>query len=107
MRVCSRTSRVVSCASNLAFPLPVWSCGRRSRPLRTRRRLPACRLESTVPRVMEIATPLGQDVLLFHTMHAREELSRVGECRLDLLSLKTDIHLDDLLGKSVTIKVAQ
>src|SRR5262245_55912213 len=106
MRVCSRTSRAVSCASNLAFPLPVWSCGRRSRLLRTRRRLPACRLESTVPRAMEITTPLGSDVLLFHTMHAREELSRVGEWRLDLLSLKSDINLDEILGKSVTVKVA-
>ena len=55
---------------------------------------------------MEITTPLGPDVLLFHTMHAREELSRVGECRLDLLSLKNDIKLDDILGKSVTIKLA-
>src|SRR5262245_26491148 len=69
--------------------------------------MPASRLESTVARAMEITTPLGKDVLLFHSMHAREELSRVGECRLDLLSLKQDIHLDDLLGKSVTIKVAQ
>jgi type VI secretion system secreted protein VgrG len=55
---------------------------------------------------MEITTPLGSDVLLFHTMHAREELSRIGECRLDLLSLKNDIKLDDILGKSVTVKVA-
>ena len=55
---------------------------------------------------MDITTPLGPDVLLFHTMHAREELSRVGECRLDLLSLKSDIKLDDILGKSVTIKLA-
>jgi type VI secretion system secreted protein VgrG len=59
-----------------------------------------------VPRAMDITTPLGPDVLLFHTMHAREELSRVGECRLDLLSLKNDIKLDDILGKSVTIKLA-
>ena len=39
-----------------------------------------------MPRVMEIATPLGDDVLLFHGMHAREELSRLGEYQLDLLS---------------------
>ena len=30
-----------------------------------------------MPRVMEIATPLGEDVLLFHGMHAREEMSRL------------------------------
>ena len=59
-----------------------------------------------MPRAMEITTPLGADVLLFHTMHAREELSRVGEARLDLLSLKQDINLDQILGKNVTVKLA-
>jgi type VI secretion system secreted protein VgrG len=54
---------------------------------------------------MEITTPLGPDVLLFHAMHAREELSRVGEIKLDLLSQKNDIKLDDILGKNVTVKV--
>src|ERR1051325_6601101 len=57
-------------------------------------------------RVMEISTPLGEDVLLFHSMHAREEISRVGEFQLDLLSTKGDINLDDVLGKNVTIKLA-
>jgi type VI secretion system secreted protein VgrG len=59
-----------------------------------------------MPRVMEITTPLGPDVLLFHRMHAREELSRLGECRLDLLSLKNDINLDQILGKNVTVTLA-
>ena len=59
-----------------------------------------------MPRVMELTTPLGEDVLLFHAMHAREELSRIGEYRLNLLSLKNDINLDDILGKNVTVKVA-
>ena len=57
-------------------------------------------------RVMEITTPLGADVLLFHAMHAREELSRVSEYQLDLLSLKHDINLDQILGKNVTVKLA-
>ena len=57
------------------------------------------------PRVMEITTPLGPDVLLFHTMHAREELSRVSEYQVSLLSLKDDINIDDILGKNVTIKL--
>jgi type VI secretion system secreted protein VgrG len=56
-------------------------------------------------RLMEIATPLGADTLLFHGMHAREELSRVSEFQLDLLSAKGDINLDDILGKNVTITV--
>ncbi len=40
----------------------------------------------SVMRVMEIATPLGEDVLLFHGMRAREELGRLSEYHLDLLS---------------------
>jgi type VI secretion system secreted protein VgrG len=55
---------------------------------------------------MEITTPLGDDVLLFHGMHAREEISRLGECQLDLLSTKGDVNLDDILGKNVTVKLA-
>jgi type VI secretion system secreted protein VgrG len=54
---------------------------------------------------MEIATPLGED-LLFHGMHAREELSRLSEYQIDLLSKKGDINLDDILGKIVTVKLA-
>src|SRR6266851_9928971 len=55
---------------------------------------------------MEIVTPLGDDVLLFHAMHAREELGRLSECQLDLLSQKKDINLDQILGKNVTVKLA-
>jgi len=55
---------------------------------------------------MEIVTPLGDDVLLFHRMHAREELGRLSEFQLDLLSLKADINLDEILGKNVNVKVA-
>jgi type VI secretion system secreted protein VgrG len=54
---------------------------------------------------MEIVTPLGEDVLLFHGMSAREEMSRPFEYHLDLLSSKHDINLDDILGKNVTIKL--
>jgi type VI secretion system secreted protein VgrG len=59
-----------------------------------------------MPRVMEITTPLGADVLLFHGMHAREELSRLFEFQLNLLSMKNDIAADDILGKNVTVKLA-
>jgi type VI secretion system secreted protein VgrG len=55
---------------------------------------------------MEITTPLGDDVLLFHGMHTREELSRLSGYELDLLSPKGDVDLDEILGKNVTIKVA-
>src|SRR5215471_11421447 len=56
-------------------------------------------------RVMEITTPLGAD-LLFRGMHGREEMSRLSEFQLDLLSLKGDIKIDKILGKNVTVKVA-
>src|SRR5689334_21944729 len=56
-------------------------------------------------RVMEITTPLGKDVLLFHGMHVRDEMSRLAEYQLDLLSTKNDINLDDILGKNVTVKL--
>ncbi len=55
-----------------------------------------------MPRVMEIATPLDPH-LLFHSMHAREEISRLSEYQVSLLSLKKDVDLDELLGKKVTI----
>jgi type VI secretion system secreted protein VgrG len=58
-----------------------------------------------MPRVMEIVTPLGDDVLLFHGMAAHEEMGRLFEYQLDLLSTKDDIKLDDILGKNVTIKL--
>ena len=39
-------------------------------------------------------------------LHAREELGRLGEYQLDLLSPKDDINVDDILGKNVTVKLA-
>ncbi|HKQ26840.1 MAG TPA: type VI secretion system tip protein TssI/VgrG [Burkholderiales bacterium] len=56
-------------------------------------------------RVMEVVTPLGDD-LLFQRLHAREELSRLSEFELDLLSPKRDINLDEVLGKTFTVKLA-
>src|SRR4029453_19039053 len=53
----------------------------------------------------EIDRPLGPDIL-FHRMRAREELGRLGEYQLELLSLKKNINLDDILGKSVTVHLA-
>jgi type VI secretion system secreted protein VgrG len=56
-------------------------------------------------RVMEVTTPLKDD-LLFHGMHGREELSRLSEYNLDLLSPKNDLDPDKILGKNVTVKLA-
>src|SRR3954467_3261963 len=58
-----------------------------------------------MPRVMEFSSPLNDD-LLFHGMHAREELSRLYEDNLDLLSPKNDLDPDKILGKAVSVMLA-
>jgi type VI secretion system VgrG family protein len=54
-------------------------------------------------RTIEIITPLEQDVLLLHRMRGKEELGRLFEYQLDLLSTDATVPLDDVLGKTVTI----
>jgi type VI secretion system secreted protein VgrG len=56
-------------------------------------------------RAMSITTPLGGDVLLFHTLDVTEELGRLAEYNISVLSEKRDIDPDDLLGKHVTVKL--
>ena len=57
-----------------------------------------------MPRMMEIITPLD-DVLLFHRMHAREELGRLSEYKMVLLSHPDhgDVDLDGILGQNVPV----
>ena len=62
-------------------------------------------MANVMPRVMEIVTPFGNGVLLFHQMSAREEMSRLFEYRLQLLGPKDDVSLDQILGQNVTIKL--
>ena len=56
-------------------------------------------------RPVEIITPLGDDVLLFHRMTATEELGRLFQFELDLLSMDPNIKFEDLLGQNVTIRL--
>ncbi len=56
-------------------------------------------------RVMEIVTPLAED-LLFHGMHAREEIGRLGEYQVDLLSANGEVDPDAILGKAVSVALA-
>ena len=56
-------------------------------------------------RLMQIATPLAEDVLLFQRLHAWDELSRPFEHQLTLLSAHKDINLDDVLGKPVSVQL--
>jgi type VI secretion system secreted protein VgrG len=55
-------------------------------------------------RSMEITTPLGKD-LLFHRMVAREELGRLSEFEIDLLSPRKDIKFSEILAKNVTVRL--
>ena len=58
-----------------------------------------------MPRVMDIATPLGPDVLLFHSMRASESLGRLFDYQLTLLATRNDIDPKALLGKHATVKL--
>ena len=63
------------------------------------------RLEPTqANRSFSITTPLGKDVLLFHSMSASEQLGRLFQFDLDLLSNDPEINLHDILGQNVTVR---
>lgn len=53
-----------------------------------------------------VTSPLGDGKLLCSHAVAVEELGRLFEIQLELLSLDANIRLDDILGKNVTIKIA-
>ena len=56
-------------------------------------------------RHVELTTPLGEDALLFRRMSGSEELGRMFQFELELLSRKPDIKFGDLLGRNVTIRL--
>ncbi len=56
-------------------------------------------------RPARIATPLGDDVLLFHSMTGVERLGRPFQYELVLLSEKRDIDYKKILGQNVTVAV--
>jgi type VI secretion system secreted protein VgrG len=61
--------------------------------------------EMQAKRAVEIFTPLGDDVLLFHRMTATEALGRLFQFELDLLSKDPNIKFEDLLGQNVTVRL--
>src|SRR5437016_13530775 len=63
------------------------------------------RREDSMARLMQITTPLAEDVLLFQRLHVYEELSRPFEHQLTLLSAQKDVNLDDVLGKPVSVQL--
>jgi type VI secretion system secreted protein VgrG len=50
-----------------------------------------------------VTSPLGKDVLLLFRMVAREELGRLSEFELELLSTDPKVKLEDLIGKGITV----
>ncbi len=56
-------------------------------------------------RVIEVATPLGKDVLVFSRMTGAEQLGRLFEFHLELMSENDQIPLKDLLAQNVTVRL--
>ncbi len=58
-------------------------------------------------RQIRITTPLGADILLLAEFHGDEELGRLFEFTIELLSEQGDIALEALLGQRVDIELDQ
>lgn len=56
-------------------------------------------------RVLNLHTPLGDDVLLLTAFQGREEMSRLFSFRLELISDNTSIAAADIVGQNVTISI--
>jgi type VI secretion system secreted protein VgrG len=55
-------------------------------------------------RPVEVFSPLGDDVLIFHRMEAKEGLSRPFEFGLEILSEEHEIKLEDVVGQNLTVR---
>ncbi len=56
--------------------------------------------------VISLTTSVGEDTLRFRSMTAREEMGRLFEFQLELLSADMDLPLDDILGQPMTVNLA-
>lgn len=54
-------------------------------------------------REVDVTTSLGADVLLFDGMSGTEQLGRLSEYRVQLLSTRSDIRIADVLGKPMGV----
>ena len=52
-----------------------------------------------------VSSPLGEDVLLFRRMMASDQLGRLFEFDLELLSVDHQIKAEDVLGESLTVRL--
>jgi len=56
-------------------------------------------------RSIQLATPLGEDVLLFYRMRGTEKLGELFEYEIDMLSENAAIDQDKMLGENVTVGI--
>ena len=56
-------------------------------------------------RQVEVTSPLKDDALLFRSMTATEELGRLFEFELELLSEDHDLDLEKVLGENLTVRL--
>ena len=56
-------------------------------------------------RLVEIATPLGKEVLVINRMTATETLGRIYQFDIELLAQNQNIQFDDILGQRVTVRL--
>lgn len=54
-------------------------------------------------REVSVTTALGKDVLLFERMSGSEQLGRLPEFRVQMLSTKPDLKIADVLGKALCV----
>ena len=54
-------------------------------------------------RMLEIMTKLGADTFVVQRFSGREELGRMFDYRVELLSERSDIKAEDLLGSNATV----
>jgi type VI secretion system secreted protein VgrG len=59
----------------------------------------------TADRIFEIKTELGEQAVTVHRFHCRQELGRLTEVELELLSTKNDLSFDKVLGTNGTVKL--
>jgi len=61
---------------------------------------------SQADRRIGVSSPLGEDVLLLRRMTGKEELGRLFQYDLELLSEDGAINLDDILGQVMTVRLS-
>ncbi|HET6278678.1 MAG TPA: type VI secretion system tip protein VgrG, partial [Candidatus Polarisedimenticolia bacterium] len=55
--------------------------------------------------LIELSTTLGEDVLLFHSMSATEQLGGLFEYKLEMESTDEKVKFEDILGQHVTVRL--